>query len=260
MRFPESERVIYAQNPLVEVICQARFNRLLRLETEVPAAFQLELIESYPVLRETNTLSGALPPQLAQLVGLEPGTVGQRAFDFISEDGAWRVSITSHFVALSATDYRRWDDFRPRFAKVLDAFVKVYGISTFTRLGLRYRDLIQRSKLGLQGREWSELLSRGVAGELREKGFEKDAKHVGKELVLDLDFDSASVRLYHGFARVQDSSENCYLIDADFFREVETERVDAEAILDRFNREAGKLFRWAIADPLHEAMGPQRVT
>jgi uncharacterized protein (TIGR04255 family) len=160
MRFPESARVAYTENPLVEVICQARSNRLLRLESEVPAAFQQELLASYPQLVEINTLAGVLPPQLAQLAGAAAATVGQRAFDFVSADGIWKVSLTSHFVALSTIKYRRWEDFKVRLTSVLDTFANIYGVAAFTRLGLRYQDLIQRSKLGLIERPWSELLNR----------------------------------------------------------------------------------------------------
>jgi uncharacterized protein (TIGR04255 family) len=98
-----------------------------------------------------------------------------------------------------------------------------------------------------------------LAGELGEDGFEQDAKHIAKELILNLDFHDASVRLHHGLARTQSADESCYLIDSDFFRELPTERGNALPILDRFNREAGKLFRWAISSPLRAAMEPKRI-
>jgi len=259
MRFQESDRVSYEKNPLVEVICQVRFNRLLRIESEVPAAFQQALLNEYPRVVETNSFAAAIPPQLAQIVRLDASVANQRAFDFVSTDGEWSVSITSQFVALTTKNYRRWEDFRVRLEAILDAFAAVYEVTTFTRLGLRYQDLIQRSKLGLENQGWAQLLNPRLVGEIAEDGFEKDAKHVAKELVLGLDFDDASVRLYHGLARPQNVDETCYLIDSDFFRESTTERGDAIPILDRFNREAGKLFRWAISDPLHAAMDPKPV-
>jgi uncharacterized protein (TIGR04255 family) len=259
MRFPDSERVHYKQNPLVEVICQLRFKRLLKIESEVPAAFQDRIRKAYPEIRETTTISPPLPPQVAQLVGLEPGAIGQRAFDFLTADSTWKVSLTSHFVALTATEYRKWEDFQSRLAPVVHAFCDVYDVGTFTRIGLRYRDLIQRSRLKLEGRRWAELLNKDLVGELRDPTFESAAKHAARELVLDLDFDEAAVRLYHGFAQLQGNEENCYVIDSDFFRERETERADVKAVLDRFNREAGRLFRWSIADPLHQSMEPEAV-
>ena len=38
---PEAEWVIYETNPLHEVICQVRFPRILKLETETPIEFQM---------------------------------------------------------------------------------------------------------------------------------------------------------------------------------------------------------------------------
>jgi uncharacterized protein (TIGR04255 family) len=73
---------------------------------------------------------------------------------------------------------------------------------------------------------------------------------------------AAKVRLHHGFAKYKDKSETCYLIDADFFTESRTESrnvSDAEPVLDSFNREAGRLFRWCISDRLKAAMDPQIV-
>ncbi len=259
MRFPDSDRVRYKQNPLVEVICQLRFKRLLRIETEPPAAFQEKIRKAYPETKETTTISPPLPPQVAQLVGLEPGALGQRAFDFLTNDSTWKVSLTSHFIALTATEYEKWEDFKARLEVIVTAFCEVYDVSSFTRIGLRYRDLIQRSTLKLDSKRWAELLNRDLVGEMQAETFETDAQHAARELVLRLDFDDASVRLYHGFAQLQGTEERCYLIDSDFFREGETEKDHVKAILDRFNREAGKLFRWSIAEPLHDAMEPQRV-
>jgi uncharacterized protein (TIGR04255 family) len=240
---------------LAEVICQLRFTRLLRIENEAPAAFQDELRASYPEVRESAAVSAPIPPEIVRIAGIDPGALS-RAFDFCSEDGAWRVSLTSHFLALTANEYEDWAEFRRRFVDVLHALVHIYKVTTFTRAGLRYRDVIQRSKLDLGGAKWSELLRDELLGELKDPPVEVDAVHAARELVLRLDSSADKVRLYHGFAQVQGNDETCYLIDADFFREGKTNEQDAVASLDRFNREAGNLFRWCIRDPLHRAMEP----
>lgn len=257
MQFPESDRVIYKQNPLVEVICQLRFPRILKIDSELPAAFQEEIRGTFPTVTETHPTTAAVPPEVLRMLGMDAGVTGQRAFDFSSDDGQWKLSLTSQFVALTSSNYVRWEDFKEKLAIGLEAFVAVYKPTYFSRLGLRYRDLIQRSKLNLGGQPWSKLLKEPLLGELTIKGFEEGTDHAARELVLRLDNDDAKVRLYHGFAKVQGSDETCYVIDADFFTEGRTEHQDATPILDRFNREAGRLFRWCIDDPLHVAMGPE---
>jgi len=43
MKFPEVERVIYQKNPLVEVVCQCMFPRILAIDEGIPATFQQKL-------------------------------------------------------------------------------------------------------------------------------------------------------------------------------------------------------------------------
>jgi uncharacterized protein (TIGR04255 family) len=263
MHFPESQRVIYTQNPLVEVICQLRFPRILLIDTQLPSGFHERIRGRYPLVNETGPLSppGPLPPEVARLIGIDPGLLNVlRAFDFVSADGVWKVSLTSQFLSLTTTDYARWEQFKEHLRAVLDAFVKEYKPAFFSRVGLRYRDLIQRSKLKLEGAAWNKLLKAPLLGELADPAFDAAAEHVGRELVVRLDGAQEKVRLYHGFAKYQGRDETCYLIDADFFSEAQTEYQNAEAILDRFNREAGRLFRWCINDALDLAMGPNPIS
>jgi uncharacterized protein (TIGR04255 family) len=147
---------------------------------------------------------------------------------------------------------------------VVDGLLAEYAPPFFSRIGLRYRDLIRRSALNLSGTKWSKLLRPHVVGELEFDGAEDSAETVAKELLFRLDGppDAAKVRLFHGFARYMSEPENGYLIDADFFTEARTESKnvrDAEPSLDHFNKEAGRLFRWCISDQLHAAMAPTDV-
>src|SRR5258708_12324597 len=57
MLFPESERVIYDKNPLQQVICQLRFPPILRINTEVPVAFQERVKQDYPFYQEKSEIT-----------------------------------------------------------------------------------------------------------------------------------------------------------------------------------------------------------
>ncbi|MBL8785507.1 MAG: TIGR04255 family protein, partial [Deltaproteobacteria bacterium] len=52
VRIPESPRVIYASNPLADVICQVRFPRILRIDNELPADFQDAIRGQFPHFAE----------------------------------------------------------------------------------------------------------------------------------------------------------------------------------------------------------------
>jgi uncharacterized protein (TIGR04255 family) len=55
MTFPEdSPRVIYGRNPLEQVICQIRFPTILKIDTELPAAFQEQIRSDISVIRGGN--------------------------------------------------------------------------------------------------------------------------------------------------------------------------------------------------------------
>ena len=55
MKFPESPRVRYSRNPLLEVICQLRFPKILSIETEVPVGFQEDIRSEYPVFKTSRS-------------------------------------------------------------------------------------------------------------------------------------------------------------------------------------------------------------
>ncbi len=171
MPFPDSPRVIYAQNPLIEVVCQLRFPPILRIDSEAPAALQEKIRAKYPLFKEKHIsdLGIELPPEIAQLsnsVISTPLRTSRISYDFISADEQWRVGLTREFIALSTTKYERWEDFKAHLEQPLQVFIETYSPAFFSRVGLRYRDLIRRPRLGLENAPWSDLLKTPIAGEL----------------------------------------------------------------------------------------------
>jgi transposase, IS30 family len=71
----------------------------------------------------------------------------RNAYDFLSDDRAWKVALASNFLALSTTSYIRWEKFREALELPFTQFCQVYEPSYLTRIGLRYRDVIIRSQL-----------------------------------------------------------------------------------------------------------------
>lgn len=261
MPFPDTPRVIYEKNPLEEVICQVRFPPILRIEAEMPAALQEGIRKDYPLFREQPGEILAIPPDISRALGAELrfGT-GGRSCEFLTEDEKWKITVTREFLALSTFQYRRWEDFRSHLELPLNEFVKHYGPLFFTRVGLRYRDVIRRSALGLGKAPWSDLLQSYIIGELSDERIEPQIQHAVREVVIVIDEKGGKVRVKHGLVRTNGAGEPCYVIDADFFRDQKTEISDAFPLLNDFNRKAGRLFRWCIKDGLHQAMGPRPIS
>jgi uncharacterized protein (TIGR04255 family) len=260
MPFPETPRVIYEKNPLDLVICQIRFPPILRIETEIPARFQEVLRIDYPLLREQPTLiqPPGLPADFANLAAsLIPGA-GRKGYEFVSADENWRVTLFRSFVSLTCNKYSKWEHFKERLRPVLAAFVEQYQPTFYLRLGLRYRDVIVRSKLNLEKSNWGSLLQPQVAGELA-SNIAPSVEDVSRQVVLRQSKHEGKITVQHGTVRLQDTNEECYCFDIDLFTDRRTELDQAEQTLDDFNRQSGRLFRWCISDELHRAMGPVAV-
>jgi len=261
MPFPDSARVIYKRNPLSEVICQVRFPPILRVEAEPPAAFQERVRAGYPLFRELqpDLPAGNVPPEIASIVkAMLPNRARTTAYEFASEDGAWSITLSRDSLALKTTTYRRWEEFHEHLERPFAGLNELYRPAFFSRVGLRYVDVIQRSKLELKDRPWSELLKPHIAGEFAVPELSGQIEHGARQLRVKL-AGEGSVMIRHGIAIEQSTNEQCFIIDSDFFVERRLEPQHALGLLNDFNRKSGHLFRWCIQDALHRAMEPTDV-
>lgn len=260
MTFPDSPRVIYKQNPLVEVICQLKFPPILRIDTEPPAPFQERIRKAYPLLQESTADQQPLPPAIAKLIGQAvPGFFQGQAYTFLSEDEKSKVVLTREFIAVSTGHYTRWEEFRSRLQTAVEALKTTYEPSFFVRLGLRYRDVIRRSVRGLEHLDWSKLLRPHILGELGSRTLSNSIRHAARDVLISLDEGKGQVRVLHGLIREEKEKGFSYSIDSDFYYEGRTELKDAFNHLDSFNREAGRLFRWCITPLLHKHLGATKL-
>lgn len=255
--FPDVERVLYAKAPLIEVIAQTRFPADLRLETEPPANFQQKIRASFPILRQqTRSVVSGLPPEVAKAFeAVAPPTGTNTIWQFSTEDNDHTLELTKDNLTLIARKYEKWEAFWALYEVALRSFFEIYTPPFLVRIGLRYRDVIQRSKLDLEDVPWSELLAEHVLGELAVSGVGERAIECSRNLVLRLPEQTAKVRLQHGFAELEGIDEQCYLIDCDFWVD-RTEVANANDSLQYLHHQAARCFRWCIEPKLHKAMEP----
>lgn len=257
---PPVERVIYGNAPLVEVICQVRFPVDLRIDTTPPADFQQRIRKHFPILTQQNrAVLQSMPEGFAKALEAVLPAVSSAAWQFATEDGSHALELVKDNLTFVSRAYRRWEDFRELFGVALSAFRSIYDPPFFTRVGLRYRDLIQRSKIGLSEAKWSELLSPGILGEMSQVGIEERVLEASRTLLLTLPALESKIRLQHGVTEIEASTETAYLIDCDFFTE-KTDSKDADQALEYFHGNAARFFRWCITERLHQAMEPEPVS
>jgi uncharacterized protein (TIGR04255 family) len=258
MPFPEARRVIFHRNPLRQVICQVRFPPILRIDAEIPASFQERIRKSFPNFAETSEVTMEVPPGVQvppEMLRQALQSTGIRNYEFTSEDENWKLNLTRTFVALSTTAYRRWEEFRERLNEPLNALVHEYSPTHFSRIGLRYIDVIKPSELGLAGVTWGELLQPYVLGVLGSPDVGGHIKDFENRYEISLADGRSLVRLVTRF--VDEKDERCYMIDSDFFNTDRTEIDHGFDILDYFNVRSSRLIQWVITKRLYEAMEPE---
>ena len=259
MPFPVTPRVVYEHNPLRQVICQLRFPTILEIASAEPSEFQKRLRPRYPLYAFEDPTALGLPKELSGLlVGLpRPMASELSVHKFLTEDSKRTVSLNRDFLALTETDYRRWEGLRPEIEFAKHAFEGVYKPAFYSRIGLRYQNQIDRAELGLGEEPWASLLNPsflGILGAEAVRGRVQESR--SDALVRVEDVSGAFVRLRHGVTRQGPDGGEAYVVDADFYTQEKGVSEHVFEILDTFNRLAGNLFRWAISRRLHDALAP----
>lgn len=250
MPFPDVERFVYGRNPLSEVICQIRFDSNLEIEKETPSEFQKLVREHFPkyVQRESAFISvgNAQPVHVSS-----PHPI--RYHDFSSKEGFLTLTLCSDFMALSCSRYERWSQFKDSFKVGWEALNAVYFPSNFTRLGLRYRNLLGLDMLP-GATSWGELLRPELwSAQSAFQGLTTVQNHLVR---WQLQLNERDEAVLHFGTVLGDENTPNYGIDIDIYTTQEMSQNDVHPILTQFNRQVRRIFRWCISDELHNALQP----
>lgn len=268
MLFKKPKRVIYNKSALDKAICQLRFPPILRIDSTIPSDFQDKLREKFPLYQQSSGfLQALLPivnPSLDQVAmqGTPPVQVTKN-HQFADSGGVSLINLTRTFLAYTTTQYLRWEEFRESLILIESIFREAYSPSFYTRIGLRYIDVIRRSRLGLTGVPWQELLNPVILGFLGADGIPKAV--IGIDSTSQLRMEKTNALLRMNCALVQDvadtGKEELFQIDADYSTDVEG-RVPPEDCIEALNylhEEAHGCIQWCLLDKLHRAMEPMEI-
>ncbi|HMD97703.1 MAG TPA: TIGR04255 family protein [Terriglobia bacterium] len=261
--FPRSEKVLYDRPTLASVVCQVEFPAILKISTELPSAFQELIRDDYPVLstrQEIPLLPSGLPPEIMEVVKRSFASQKANGYEFVSADSLWRVSLTNSSLALITANYKRFEDFLAHFHKVIAALRHVYKPAFFPRVSLRYQNVVQRTKLQIPvTTPWTDLLRPHIAG-IMGTGVAEAVESLAGQAVIALGSYSAKVLVNVALGEVVGTKEKVFVLDSYFH--TTTGRVsneDVASVLQYFNQESARFFRWCISDDLHRAMGPRPI-
>lgn len=258
MRSSDGTRFVYEKSPLVEVICQLRYPPILSIDTKTPADFQDTVRETFPRYQRS----------------VEKGKDGEevRNHAFISEDGGCKLSLTRSFIALSTMRYSNWEDFALMLDEPLGQFIRLYRPAYFERVGLRYVNAVNRTRLELGDRRWNDLFQPQYLGVLDDDGVdESQVNQCSVDVQMRLD-ERAQLKLHAGPGRlsrtvktpeglrnIQDPEVH-FIFDQDLYAGGNIKLPGVMETLSSLHRHADRLFSEAITDVLHTAMEPVEVS
>lgn len=265
MPFPEIIRVIYEKNPLDEVICQLRFPPILKIDANVPADFQEAIRNDFPKYSEKKEINVDVPTGIKEeippevLVRILQSSDAKTNYEFLTDDESWKVNLTRTFIALSTKKYLHWEEFIQKFNAPLKALNDIYSPMKYTRVGLRYINIIHRSKLGLTDVDWAKLIQPQVLGILGSDEIGNNVNSFESKYEILLSDSESFVRMRSKLVKPKDNSELCYYIDNDFVNEKSTNIKDVLTKLDFLRKRGSRFFRWCIKEELHQAMEPKEL-
>ena len=263
MLFSDHPRTHYRNAAVHEVICQLRFPTILTINTVEPADFQESIRDEFPqyVRRQDNAA-----PRITGLGGPNPKVEQQPPitnYHFLSADGRWKLNLTRDFIALSTLTYPGWEEFAHHLDKPLASFIKIYQPAYFQRVGLRYVNILSRSRLGLEDFDWAELIAPAYTAPIRESGLaEENFLSCACDLTVKLD-SSCQAKIHAGPGRIKAQApgvpqdpEVKYILDMDLSMGGNVPCTLSAGGLETLHGHATRIFEGALTDALRQAMDP----
>lgn len=246
--FSTEERTIYSKNQLAEVLCQLRFPEILMINSQLPAQFQEEIREEFPLYSTSMETVPNHPDKTPN-------------YQFASADGVWRVNLTGRFISLSCSRYTCWEDFAQKLDKPLAAFIEIYRPAFFERIGLRYINFISRKDLSLSEVPFSDLIQPRYLSLLADEDVsEQGTSRCSVDAELSIRGGCrAKIHAGPGMVKHQGKtdSEVKYVFDQDLYMRGNIPVNLSAGALQTLHGQSYSIFRDAITDQLHQAMQPQ---
>lgn len=222
----------YKRNLLRQAVCEFKFPTLMELGGDrPPASFVSALRKDYPTLETVNEYT----------LGVGAGAASSKVHIFRSNKLTWTVSLKENAITIETTAYTQYPVMKKRIMQVLDAAAKVIDSEFFTRVGIRYVNVIDRVADPVR-ENW---INPDLVAPIRSNNFKSVQQYAGKML---LSAEDGGCLLQHGVQTIKGSGQSTkveYVLDIDVFRnEVELSKV--EYVLEAIHVQAFDVFDWSI--------------
>jgi uncharacterized protein (TIGR04255 family) len=213
-------------------------------EPRPPVSLVTALRREYPNLELANEVT----------LGVGGGTAGSNnAHIFRSAKLTWTVSLRQSALSIETVAYTDYAHMKERVLRVVEAASKIIDSDFFTRVGLRYINVIDSGTDPIDGWVNPELVAPLLSGH-----FSGIQEYAGKLMLVASD---GGCFLQHGLRlKQQHASEAAqpeYVLDIDTFRN-EVTLSDTRVALDAMHAQAFDVFDWAIGPKAREHLSAER--
>ncbi len=257
MSMSSFKRVRYQKSPLVEVVFQLRFPTILIINSNQPVDFQERIRERYPFFEEQTEEQGDILVN-PQLKAAQMRKIGEnKNYNFISADNQYKVNLTPSFISISTKNYTQWEKFREHIKFVIPVFEEIYKPSFYTRIGLRYIDVIVKSKLGLEC-EWTELIKPHILGMIN-KEYEKGVKSYVSISEYQTKIEGVLSTSRFELVHVNNEQDLSLLIDCDYYSMGVVDTENMNDLSEKLHDASSNFIQSAITEKLYTAMEPREL-
>lgn len=222
LKLPYVEPAQYERNFIDIVVCELRFPIILDWENKPPASIQKELRRDYPhhdkVLLKSNESEKRLSLRLH------------------SKNRKWTVAIKSDSILLQTKSYLNFEDFSDKLEAVVNKVKDKIDSDFFTRVGLRYVNLINFSP-----DEFEELINRDLVAPILDNVYGKVSESYQRVTGFT---EHGLFNFSHGIYP-DDTSGQSYCLDFDYFKEG-VEIKDTLELVKKFHEYNFKFFHWTL--------------
>lgn len=223
INLPDFTKTTFNRNFIKTAVCEIRFPILLELENTPPKAFQKTFRRKYPNFAVRTSINLQVGDQKKE-----------NFYVFSSLDKVWTISIKSSSISIETNKYTSFTEFLDRFTELLPEANKFIDSPIYTRVGLRFIDVIPKNLTDIDGWIKKELLN--------------PFSQIGEPTMF---WSAVKGKSEHGNFTfqygVQETNQSEVILDFDFFVEnIEVKQVTET--LKKLHQDSLKLFHWSIEE------------
>ncbi|MGY5797722.1 TIGR04255 family protein [Rheinheimera faecalis] len=257
MLLTNKPRVKFHKNPLIEVVAQFRFaiaDESIH-KPEVLIGIHDKVRSDLPLFNKVKSLGIHVNTEAQTVEQLE-----QFVYEFSTIDGEVKLSFDGQVLTCVTNRYSSKEVFFRYIFLFYEALETSLKLSPITRVGLRYKDVIQRSTLGAEiiDSNWEDLLNDSLVSMLTNNEFRGTISGFQNQFIVDITKDE-KLQASCFLGRHSLSKELCFIVDSDFFTEGVMDYGSAKDFLNKSNIYARNFFQWCIKPKLYDSLEPEPI-